>query len=425
MMKRTVTNTLFCLALLIRFHLLRAGVVIEQGASAGIIRELVDDPQDSSIVIDEPYDNTQTESKGAAETEAKLLSPASYEYGTDLGVSQIIDINSSEEIAKLMEEARSYVKEFKGKERYSRIHDLCTNTNENCAFWSVLGECQNNPGYMHVNCAPVCKSCEMLDIETRCPIDPNGQDVLQPGDVDALFENIVQNEAFAEFGPVVLSRPSLAPGDTIENATYTIDGPWLIMFDNFANEQETNRLIELGGKEGYERSSDVGKQKADGTFENNVNAGRTSTNAWCKGDCSEDSLAKSVMERMAMVTGVPSDNSEYLQLLRYENGQFYQSHNDYIPHQVNRPCGVRILTFYLYLSDVEEGGGTNFPNLNMTVTPKRGRAVLWPSVRNDSPNSRDYRTDHQALPVIQGVKYGANAWFHQRDYREPHSRGCN
>jgi prolyl 4-hydroxylase len=77
--------------------------------------------------------------------------------------------------------------------------------------------------------------------------------------------------------------------------------------------------------------------------------------------------------------------------------------------------GVRILTVFLYLSDVEEGGGTNFPELNMTVQPKRGRAVIWPSVLDAFPHQPDLRTNHQALPVIKGLKYGANAWLHQRD----------
>jgi hypothetical protein len=34
-------------------------------------------------------------------------------------------------------------------------------------------------------------------------------------------------------------------------------------------------------------------------------------------------------------------------------------------------CGPRILTFFLYLSDVEEGGETNFPLLNISVNPKK------------------------------------------------------
>lgn len=78
----------------------------------------------------------------------------------------------------------------------------------------------------------------------------------------------------------------------------------------------------------------------------------------------------------------------------------------------------------MYLNDVEEGGGTNFPKLNLTVTPKTGRAVLWPSVMDRDPNVRDVRTDHQAMPVIRGIKYGANAWIHQRDYKAPNRIGC-
>lgn len=34
------------------------------------------------------------------------------------------------------------------------------------------------------------------------------------------------------------------------------------------------------------------------------------------------------------------------------------------------PCGVRVLTFFLYLNDVEEGGGTRFNRLNFAVKPK-------------------------------------------------------
>jgi len=70
------------------------------------------------------------------------------------------------------------------------------------------------------------------------------------------------------------------------------------------------------------------------------------------------------------------------------------------------------LTVYLYLNDVEAGGGTHFDKLNITVMPKRGRALLWPSVLNDDPNAKDGRTTHQALATEKGLKYGANAWFH-------------
>jgi prolyl 4-hydroxylase len=116
---------------------------------------------------------------------------------------------------------------------------------------------------------------------------------------------------------------------------------------------------------------------------------------------------------------------ESLQLLRYAKGQFYKVHHDYIGAEQGSAQGVRILTVFLYLSDVEEGGGTNFPYLdNLTVQPKRGRALLWPSVLDDDPHAYDDRTFHQALPVLAGLKYGANALFHHRDVVTPTNLGC-
>jgi len=83
-----------------------------------------------------------------------------------------------------------------------------------------------------------------------------------------------------------------------------------------------------------------------------------------------------------------------------------------------------MLTLFLYLNDVEEGGGTHFPLLDITIQPKKGNAVIWPSVLDDKPEMKDPRTDHEALPVINGIKYGANAWLHTRDYKAAEENGC-
>lgn len=111
-------------------------------------------------------------------------------------------------------------------------------------------------------------------------------------------------------------------------------------------------------------------------------------------------------------------------IAQIRKGQFYRTHHDYIGHQKNRQCGPRILTFFLYLSDVEEGGGTDFPQLNITVMPKKGSALLWPSVLNADPFAEDKRMMHQALDVVSGIKYGANAWIHMFDYVTPQKKGC-
>ena len=92
---------------------------------------------------------------------------------------------------------------------------------------------------------------------------------------------------------------------------------------------------------------------------------------------------------------------------------------------VDRHCGPRILTFFLYLSDVEAGGGTDFPQLDITVEPKKGRALLWPSVLDSSPMSKDNRMFHQALKVEDGTKFAANGWIHMFDYTTPQKTGCN
>jgi prolyl 4-hydroxylase len=59
-----------------------------------------------------------------------------------------------------------------------------------------------------------------------------------------------------------------------------------------------------------------------------------------------------------------------------------------------------------------------------TVMPKQGRALIWPNVLNDDPMKKDRSTEHQALPVKKGIKYGANAWIHQRDFKTPWADGC-
>jgi len=108
-------------------------------------------------------------------------------------------------------------------------------------------------------------------------------------------------------------------------------------------------------------------------------------------------------------------------------GEYYMEHHDEIGDAHNDkylPKGPRILTFFLYLNDVEEGGETRFTDLMgddsdifLDVVPKKGRALLWPSMLNEDLLALDPRTYHEALEVKKGVKYGANVWMHLRDFQ--------
>lgn len=58
-----------------------------------------------------------------------------------------------------------------------------------------------------------------------------------------------------------------------------------------------------------------------------------------------------------------SENGEAMQILHYEHGQKYEPHFDFFRDKMNQQLGGhRIATVLMYLSNVEKGGETVFPN---------------------------------------------------------------
>ena len=76
---------------------------------------------------------------------------------------------------------------------------------------------------------------------------------------------------------------------------------------------------------------------------------------------------------------------------------------DYINHHVDRASGVRILTVFLYLNDVEEGGETVFDNLE--IKPKQGTLVVFPPL---------WMFPHRGNPPISGTKYLLSTYLHYK-----------
>mmetsp|Transcript_5150 Transcript_5150/g.7846 ORF Transcript_5150/g.7846 Transcript_5150/m.7846 type:complete len:286 (+) Transcript_5150:279-1136(+) len=277
-----------------------------------------------------------------------------------------------------------------------------------CKASAQNGECDRNPGWMIINCPESCQSCELLDKKKRCDrgfLNISDEHVWQPGDLDKLFEELVE-----KYNPSVESRPP--------------EGPWVLVFEDFVKDEEIKRLLYWGNKLGFERSTDVGVENEFGESTKIVSQSRTSANAWCMGGCEEDPIISKVTERTVEYTKIDSENYESFQLLQYNKEQYYRGHHDMSPSARYEAAGPRILTFFLYLSDVEEGGETEFPRIGKKVTPKRGRAVLWPSVKNDDPLEQDPRTFHAALPVKKGMKYAANHWIHSHDFKKANLWGC-
>eukprot|EP00568_Trieres_chinensis_P017570 CAMPEP_0183323066 /NCGR_PEP_ID=MMETSP0160_2-20130417/73452_1 /TAXON_ID=2839 ORGANISM="Odontella Sinensis, Strain Grunow 1884" /NCGR_SAMPLE_ID=MMETSP0160_2 /ASSEMBLY_ACC=CAM_ASM_000250 /LENGTH=275 /DNA_ID=CAMNT_0025490361 /DNA_START=103 /DNA_END=931 /DNA_ORIENTATION=+ len=274
---------------------------------------------------------------------------------------------------------------------------------------------------------PDLQKCGIL---AQVPIDPDEfpehEPAYKPGDLGVMFERIVNDESYAKYDPVVLSRPS-QPDNESGEAAEEANGPWIVRLDNFLTEEEADKIIALTANMEFELSQEVSHNFAeDGSYDDSIKSeGRTSTNSWCDGDCYDDPVATNIRERIFEITGLGDRNAELFQLLKYEVGQFYWEHHDYIVPEKNLPSGPRVLTVFMYLNDVEEGGETAFTTLNITVPPKKGAALIWPSVLDEEPNEMDNRTWHEAKAVKKGVKYAVNAWLHLRDFWSASDNGCN
>jgi hypothetical protein len=79
--------------------------------------------------------------------------PKTYEgIGRDLGEPQHMDATYSKEIYQRIEDARVYVEqEIRNDEKLASMQHLCKNNHASCAFWSVIGECDNNPDVSGIN----------------------------------------------------------------------------------------------------------------------------------------------------------------------------------------------------------------------------------------------------------------------------------
>lgn len=307
------------------------------------------------------------------------------------------------------------------REQYERHLDIvaldkCVLKDARCMIWGMQGFCGGaddgdftTPAevehFMAVNCCPFCEELSHLNFLARCPKDPEAYNAFaEPGEVTLKFQSLLKKTQ--HLNSKILSAPIKQPGLDYE---YHIGGPWIVTMDDFLSKEETERLRMLATKHGYRPSGDAGRARVPW---------RNSTEAWCTKRCQQDPIVAKILNRLENTVSIPQTHSDDLQLLRYYEGQFYATHQDYHPHQAFSQTGSRVLTFYMYLSDVEEGGGTNFPFLNITVQPKEGRALVWSNVRDDNPNEEDLSARHQALPMgKKGVKYGATAWFHQRDFQ--------
>lgn len=131
----------------------------------------------------------------------------------------------------------------------------------------------------------------------------------------------------------------------------------------------------------------------------------------------ETPLVQRIERRIADLLAIPVNHGEGLQILHYQAGQEYEPHFDWFnPEQpgfsaITARGGQRIASVVMYLNTPEEGGGTAFPRIGLTVTAMRGSAVYF------AYDTGDEASLHAGLPVIKGEKWIATKWLRERPYQ--------
>ena len=185
------------------------------------------------------------------------------------------------------------------------------------------------------------------------------------------------------------------------NIIARFEEPLVVVLGSVLDDEECEALIQLS-KDLLQRSK-IGSTKE-------VSGIRTSSGAFLT-DVKNNILTR-VEKRVSAIMGIPIEHGEGLHILNYRPGQEYKEHVDYFAPTSKAAKNNRISTLILYLNDVEEGGTTFFPKLNLTVCPQKGMAVYFEYFYND-PILNEL-TLHAGAPVVKGEKWIATQWMRRQ-----------
>jgi hypothetical protein len=131
-----------------------------------------------------------------------------------------------------------------------------------------------------------------------------------------------------------------------------------------------------------------------------------------------DVVTEILRARIGTATGVPVPAFEPAQILRYQVGQEFVPHHDFLDpakpgfREVLAGQGQRIATFLIYLNDDFEGGETAFPAIGLKYRGRTGDALFWANL--DREYNPDPLTLHAGLPPTNGEKWVFSQWIHER-----------
>lgn len=274
------------------------------------------------------------------------------------------------------------------------------------ALRSLPGDWQN---WITENLARSCDPHAMADVMVR-------ENHFSPALVHAAIteaSNGVAKSAARILPDVDTSSNSIVTSDRKVDVLMTLIAPRIVVLGNVLSNEECDALSAYCEPR-LERSPVI--DEVNGTKQ--THASRTSRGAMIQR--AETPLIGRVEARLAQIADWPVEQSEGLQVQQYQPTNEYRPHFDWFDPELAGPRkqmehgGQRLGTFVLYLSNVESGGGTAFPNIGLEVVPQKGGAVFFQNT--DNRYVPDARTLHAGSPVVRGVKTIANKWLRERAY---------
>lgn len=183
--------------------------------------------------------------------------------------------------------------------------------------------------------------------------------------------------------------------------------------DNIFTPQECDHLIKKYNTD-LKRQVVVSHDKENPTGQ--ISESRTAEGTWINSD--SDPIVKRLKNLIAGITGLPVENQEAPNFLKYEIGGEYKAHMD--AFSIDSPvyekhckdCGNRAFTSILYLNEDFEGGETDFPRIGMKVKPTIGSLFTWKNL--DAKNILEPLSEHAGLPVKSGKKYAIVIWTREK-----------
>ncbi len=131
-----------------------------------------------------------------------------------------------------------------------------------------------------------------------------------------------------------------------------------------------------------------------------------------------DKKVAEIHKRIADIVKKDTSYGEHLQGQKYEEGQYFRPHFDWFEGDAyTRHClasGNRTHTLMVYLNDDFEGGGTDFPELDFTAKPEKGKALIWTHLKKDGTGDRDGM--HEGQDVTKGTKYIITSWWRENKW---------